>query len=123
MASLNGPFLSRTCAVGKGLTFHALLFKLSRRSSLWALPGGIGRGTLPKVEFGRSAPPATVAAVDTNCLRVIAPPNLIKNSSLNPVSMLQKGWLLATFLGLIGLFCTQKPVCLGLFSVRFGFVF
>jgi hypothetical protein len=81
MASLNGPIFSRTCVIGKGLTFHALFSRLSRRSSRWAFSDRVGCGAAPKSELGRSAPPATVAAVDTNCLRVIAPPDLIRNSS------------------------------------------
>jgi len=39
------------------------------------------RGALLNTDFGRSTPPATVAAVDTNCLRVIPPLDLIRNTS------------------------------------------
>src|SRR5208337_2722365 len=81
MPSLNGPFFSRTCVIGKGLTFHALFSKLSRRSSRWALSAMPARGALLNTELGRSTPPATVAAVDTNCRRVIPSLDLIRNAS------------------------------------------
>jgi hypothetical protein len=116
MASLNGPFLSRTCLVGKGLTFHALLSKLNRRSSLWALSTVVERGGLPNDNLGSSTPLAAVAAVATNCLREISPPNLTGNSPRIRVQCRTRGGSWATILALIGLFCTQKPV-------RFEFVF
>src|SRR5208337_2324622 len=80
MASLNGPFFSRTCAVGKGLTFHALFSRLSRRSSLLALSDMAARGAVPNTVLGSSAPPASVAAVYTNCLRVIPRSGFIMNA-------------------------------------------
>src|SRR5208282_4932335 len=81
MASLNGPFRSRTCAVGKGLTFQALLFRLSTRASHAAFSELVAGGAPISPDLGSNAPPATAAALDTNCLRVIFLSNIMRSAS------------------------------------------